>query len=173
MSSGAFRAATILCPGPSLAEAISTLQSLSSDAPFFGINRAVEAVECDYWIAIDHKTFDEVTPKGTPAIITTLETAKKIDRNVLRAYRSKPVPDHLPPVGTGWANFSTLLGITTAYDLGFNRIVLYGADMNGVNDWDGKQSSRVNRTETRWQKEHRQYSRLVTWMQSKGVEVTR
>jgi hypothetical protein len=173
MKSGAFRAARILYPGPSLAEAISMLQGCGSDALFIGVNRAVEAWECDYWCAIDWKTIDEGKPKGKPEIITISSAKQRLNREVCKVYGTRGTYEDMPPADTGWLNYSSLLAIAAAYDMGFKRIEVYGADMKGVEDWDGNQVGRVQRSELRWAKERAQFGKLVEWLNSKGVAVIR
>ncbi len=176
MKSGAFRTAIVLCPGPSLAAAISALKGCGSDALFIGVNRAVEAVECDYWAAIDWKTIDEGKPKGKPEIIT-IETARQRlsikGVEVARAYQTKARQAHMPPTETGWLNYSMLLAIAAAYDMGCTEIRLYGADMQGVEDWDGHQVGRVTRTPERWAKEQAQFGKLVEWLNARSIAVIR
>ena len=170
---GVFQTAQVLCSGPTLAEAISALSGSGLDTLFLGVNRAVEAIECQYWVAIDWKTIDEGRPLGSPRIITIETARQKLAGPVAKAYRTKGKRDDMPPEKMGWLNYSALLAITAAYDLGCKRIEVYGADMAGVDDWDGKQVGRVCRTDQRWAKERKQFDSLCEWMQGRGVKVTR
>jgi len=170
---GVFQTAQVLCPGPSLAAAISMLQGSSLDTLFLGVNRAVEAIECQYWVAIDWKTIDEGHPIGSPEIITIETARQKLAKPVSRAYRTKANRPDMPPEKTGWLNYSSLLAIASAYDLGCKEINVYGADMSGLKDWDGNQNGRVCRTEKRWIKERKQFDSLCGWLAGKGVKVTR
>ena len=170
---GVSQTAQVLCPGPRLAEAISTLLGSSLDTLFLGVNRAVEAIECKYWVAIDWAMINEGSPIGSPGIITIESAIRKLAMPVKIAYREKAQRSDMPPEKMGWLNYSSLLAIAAAYDLGCKRIEVYGADMSGVEDWDGKQLGRVCRTPKRWEKERKQFDSLCEWMQSKGVEVVR
>ena len=165
--------AQVLCPGPRLAEAISMLRGGSLDTLFLGVNRAVEAIECQYWAAIDWATIKEGSPIGSPEIITIETARKKLAMRVAKAYRTKGQRNDMPPEKTGWLNYSSLLAIAAAYDLGCKRIEIYGADMAGIEDWDGKQLGRVCRTPTRWEKERKQLNSLCEWLAGKGVEVVK
>jgi len=168
-----FQTAQVLCSGPTLAEAISALSGSSLDTLFLGVNRAVEAIECHYWVAIDWKTIDEGKPIGSPKVITVETASRKLATPVSKAYKTNGKRADMPPDKTGWLNYSALLAIAAAYDLGCKRIDVYGADMSGVEDWDGKQVGRVCRTEQRWAKERKQFDSLREWMHERGIEVTR
>jgi hypothetical protein len=128
------------------------LQGCGSDALFLGVNRAVEAWECDYWCAIDWKTIDEGKPKGKPEIITVISAKQRLRHEVCKAYGTPACDGDMPPRDTGWQNYSALLAIAAAYDMGFEWIEVYGADMKGVEDWDGQKVGRVRRSESRWDK---------------------
>jgi hypothetical protein len=174
MEVGAFRTARILCPGPSLAAAISALQGCGSDALFLGVNRAVEALACDFWVALDWKMIEDGKPKGSPKIITTEASRKRLpDANIWKVYSWHADKHRFPQDSLHWLSYSTLTAMVAAYDLGCTRIEIYGADMAGVEDWDGGQACYVNRTETRWAKERKYLDLLTDWLADKGVEVLR
>lgn len=169
----AFCDAIILCPGPKLLRAWSVLQSRVTGALLFGVNRAVEFWPCDYWVALDWPMFSSGKPKGSPEMITSTATARKLGRLVFRAYDYRTAGEDLPGRGDHWLCYSMLTAIVAAYDLGCTDIKIYGCDWAGSDDWDGNQSPKVRRSENRWERERKYFQKLVDWLGVRGVLVAR
>jgi len=168
---GASRNAKVFCPGPSLIQFKSPAQKSTRDALFFGVNRAVEAVAYDYWVALDKHTIETVKPLGSPGLITWHSNIGKVSREVFRGYQYPARAGELPGREVHWLSYSTLTAIVAAYKFGARVITLHGCDMTGVADWDGKQFVHVNRTEKRWTKERKYLDMLTEWLRQNGAEV--
>jgi hypothetical protein len=142
-------------------------------AVFLGVNRAVELVGCDYWVALDAETFTDTHPRGDPLIITREQTARKIYLQIHKSYAYPPRDGELPDKNTAWLGYSSLAAMVAAYDLGCTKIKMFGCDMCGVEDWDGKQVARVRRDESRWKRERKHFQKLFDWLTARGVTVER
>jgi hypothetical protein len=142
-------------------------------ALFLGVNRAVGFRECDYWVALDWKSFSDVEPMGNPQKITAETSAKKEQHEFSKIYKHKDPNEGLPPVNMQWTCYSTLCAIVAAYDMGCREINIYGADMAGVEDWDSGQVARAIRTESRWERERKYFFELCRWMSEHGASVRR
>ena len=156
--------ATIICPGPSI-ERFDPAKD--AEGPICGVNRAVRYARCDYWCALDKRTFSLATPLGKPVAVTRAVhwPAKGFDReapmwdvNLFRWYRT--APEH-------W-KYSSLTALVFFAWRGFDTVHVWGRDLSGVADWDGDDAVAYSRTEARWGREGRLWT-VVT--EKAGIEV--
>jgi hypothetical protein len=141
-----------------------------------GVNRAAEAFQCDYWVALDTRTFGMTVPMGRPVLVTSAIHYKKMCAQWSGAteyehldHRSL-VPHKLSP---GWGTKSLLAAVALAYARGAKEITCYGVDWEGTEDFDGKTFPGQKRTAKRWEREARQFSALVNALARKGTVVRR
>jgi hypothetical protein len=163
----------ILCPGPSLAGFLA--HPPLHDA-YIGVNRAATAWVCSWWAFADHESFNLFTPLGRPTIFTADQAARLAAREYpdrwahATVLRESDIGTRCPS-DPGWKHYSMHIALVLAQHLGAREIVAYGADMEGVTDWDG--AVRGARTPYRWANERHKLDHIVAWLASEGVEFRR
>lgn len=154
--------AVVLCPGPSLAESSPPYSSLT-----IGVNRAVLAHPCDWWIFQDWKRFRDGEPKGRPIVCTTREAARRL--GMLPHFA---IDDLECPVDQ-WSLFTAPAALVLAYKMGGNQIEVYGADWSDEPDFDGVRVVGCIRDPERWKKEVPIWNAVVGWLHERGITVNR
>ena len=167
--------ACILCPGPSLMCLVGT-DPRSRYELIVGVNRAAEAFQCDYWVALDTCTFGMTQALGHPVLVTSAAHYRKmclqwpgaadfesLDPKTLASHKLAP----------GWTTKGLLTAIVVAYAKGAGVIDCLGVDWEGTEDFDGKTFPGQVRTAKRWEKEARWFDILKTILGKQGVSVTR
>jgi hypothetical protein len=164
----------ILCPGPSLA---GFLAAPVQHQLYIGVNRAVIAYPCDYWAFNDAEPFSWFEPQGRPVCFTSEAAFARIPVSPRLAefewlyYRDI---NTTCPSDPGWVNFTMTTALVLAEHLGAARVMMYGADQTGTDDWDGPpQRGRDARHEYRWQNERHKTGHVLEWMARRGVRVSR
>lgn len=162
--------AAILCPGPSLP----TFPGRAGLDAVIGVNRAVGAFECDYWVFSDAEVPQIAQPLGRPTIVC--------DRHLVRGFRNSPLAQHpyidreaAGPIANypiRWCRYSATSALVLAFGLGAKEIRCWGIDRQGVTDWDGTLPPGARRTEDRWREEASIWSQVVDHLAAAGVSVT-
>jgi hypothetical protein len=175
--------AQIICPGPSLAGHIGKLPQADLR---IGVNRAICAVPCDWWVFGDWIALRDFSPIGKPKIFTHSNVDEQLQRNVgpLHYYSIRmqvldavervnqedittecPIP--LNPCT--WSLVSALIFTRWKMPVFLSRIDLYGVDWSGDQDWDGHKCS--ERNDYRWERERSDVMRTVQWLRENEIEV--
>jgi len=167
--------ACVLCPGPSLSRQVGRPLREKYDI-IIGVNRAVEAFECDYWVALDTRTFGMTKVVGRPVLVTNALHYRKMctESPEAREFRHLDpktiVPRKLCP---GWSTKGLLAAVAVAHAKGAEEVDCYGVDWEGTADFDGKTFPGQKRTAKRWQKETRLFSKLAQILAKRGTTVRR
>jgi hypothetical protein len=164
--------AVILCPGPSLAK----LERLPDHDLSLAVNGAALRWMVDVWAAIDWPLIRSIGRDvlGFPDLLTTAASLASLERHDIRWRGNTIVCDslrNLVPTEIGWSNFTAPTAVVYAFRRGAHRIDVYGCDMAGTEDFDGKARGE-NRSEQRWGMERQIWRRLVEWMAGMEIEVT-
>jgi hypothetical protein len=174
--------AQILCPGPSLRDHIGNLPKADIR---IGVNRAVTAVLCDWWVFGDWLALQDFIPIGKPNVFTHRKAESQLQQHVgpLHFYTVKMLLDSVErafyddvttdcPVrldGCTWSLVAALIFVEWHLDGCLKRIDLFGVDWKGEEDWDGRAFG--ERSPERWERERIDVMRAVNWLMGKGVEV--
>lgn len=164
--------AVLLCPGPSLA----ALDALPPCDVSMAVNRAALRFHgIDWWATLDYPTVkwhkDQVTAPNLLSIrqtITDLGCRLQQFRQILAF---EDIADFCPP-DLKAQTFSATAGLVGLAYLGAKRIDVYGADWQGMADWDGKEAGE-NRKDERWAREAYLWNGIVHYLAGQGVEVHR
>jgi hypothetical protein len=172
--------AAILCPGLSL----NNFPGREGFDIVLGVNRAVGAFACDYWVFIDHYTYvlslESKSPCiGRPAICLDkgVYTQVCIDRPDAKEFPNAPLlHEWNGEERTKSGLFSATRAMVIAYNLGARDLTVWGADWNAATpgDWDGyynapwqeRKAERLEDQKARW---------LMTaeFLSARGVSVRR
>jgi len=162
--------ATLLCPGPSLANYCRQGRGI-----VVGVNRAVEAFTCDVWAATDWPLIDRTTPLGAPMLFTIVATRDALARKG-RGY-PHAITTHDDVAGGvvtnarhPWTKYTACAALAYLAWGGATQVDVWGADWAGATDWDGHTAKSDNRTTERWRDEQRIWDGVVA---SYGLTVTR
>ena len=170
----------IISNGPS-AELFRNADRDSFDA-VIGVNGRVALFRCDWWCFVDWPTFVDIEPLNHPRLFVSKFVPIKLAANApehmerFHAHRTTlyhqdtampTLPEDLPP----WYSFSGTAALGLAWRLGANRVTVYGADMDGDMDHDGKVG--VSRTPQRWAHERRIWGGIVHALVEHGLAVQR
>ena len=162
----------ILCPGPSLRE----FGDREGYDVRIGVNRAVEAYRCDYWVALDRRTFGMTKPLGRPTLVSHDSAYRQMCRQWPEAetfpHLSYQSLDPLSP-RVRWRKFSATTALVLASHLGASSIDCWGADWTGETDFDGYTHRRQNRTLSRWRQEARLWQTVCELLAERGATVRR
>lgn len=171
-------AVTILCPGPSLANAPQV------GGIVYGINRAAILRPVTHWVALDWISdlpgggiinwASQV--QGSPELITS----KNSKESLLRKGFKWPTPiteiesswNYLDPHKNRFSIYSATSALVYAASMGAKRIEIYGMTMAGTQDADGILAG-YNRTPARWEMESQIVSNLIAILNERGIEVRR
>jgi hypothetical protein len=169
------RRIAVLCPGPSLL----TFKELDAYDVRIGVNRAAEAVRCDYWVALDVHTAGITLPQGQPVVVNTPDTHSQMCSEFpyvsrlghmslasLRLDCSKREP-------INWRRFGLTVAMVLGAQLGADRVDCFGVDWHGQADFDGSRHIRNRRSESRWQREQRLWCQVAGAMLELGIHVRR
>jgi len=176
----------ILCCGPSLAEFLE--RPVRHDL-VIGVNRAACAHPCDVWAFGDDQTFHVFRAKGNPLLLTNRNTDRRLGRrpdfaahhgwdhrneayvDALRTERVVLLEDLNVPLPGRYdeTTYTSLVAIAYAIERGARRIRLYGCDLEGTCDWDGKETLGPNRTPSRWRHEAARLSEAAAWARERGI----
>ncbi len=167
--------ACVLCPGPSLMNMKGTKFHDVYDI-VITVNRAAEAFPCDYWVALDTRTFGMTTPIGHPLLVTSVPHYQKMclqwpEAKEFKYIDYRSLADH--KLAPGWSTKGLLTAVVVGYAKGATVIDCYGVDWKGTEDFDGKTFPGQKRTEKRWEKEARRFETLRKILEKRGVFVTR
>lgn len=165
--------AAVCCPGPSLDP---DRVRRGGFEVVIGVNRAVEAVRCDWWCFGDPQPFGWFQPVGEPP--PALAVGPNCLKHVLAepwakrfkvAYRGEDRTQGLAwaelgrrPAGRGWMTFSFTAAIVLAANFGARRIDCFGADLAGETDFAGRWAER--RDEKRWPIERYWLAWTLSWI---------
>lgn len=156
--------AVLLCPGPSLAAYTPARHDL-----VVAVNRAARLHRSDVWSAIDTPTLKTnygwtATPPESHTLLTIKSTAEKCER-VGWVFGRVVTHDDLAgdAIDNGrhpWTRYSATAGLYYAIHAGATRVDVYGADMTGVQDWDGTLAGET-RNDERWERERAIWNKLA------------
>lgn len=174
----------VLCPGPSLA--LTFLRHLpevvASYGVFVGVNRAVEAFPCDWWVFNDVQAFGFIRPQRRPNIFTLAPTRRCIEndeRHRVAAVGFQWFDDRECnsdcPTDLHWRQYSMTMALVLCEKFNAGHIDIFGCDWSGSHDWDGPDQSPISggRSDYRWQNEMHHFSVLEGWLRKRGVSVQR
>ncbi len=167
--------ACVLCPGPSLSGRIGQPIRERYDL-VVGVNRAAEVFECDYWVALDTRTFGMTRVVGRPMIVSSAvhyrrmcaewPEARTFEHLDTATLASRKLPH-------SWSTKGLLTALVVAHSKGANTIDCYGVDWKGVRDFDGQTFPGQKRTTKRWDREARQFAKLKEALLSLNTTVRR
>lgn len=170
--------AVILCPGPSLARYLAA--PVGADLTI-GVNRAAEAVACDWLAAIDCGVVAQMPIKGRPALFTSAKTWSRALADGAAPSRFEEILLHEEiqfttscPASPGWKTFSITTALVLAEFLQATEIELFGADWLGVADWDGSVPPEAahTRSDARWGAEKHKFGHVLRWLEKDcGIQV--
>lgn len=178
----------ILSCGPSLQ---AFLDEPVKHDEYMGVNRAVGAYPCDYWVGLDPRVFTETVPMTlTCECFPFIFTSDNVDARhplpmsgwACRDSQLFAKVKGLDTLGsTPWRRWSGVYALMVgALVLGAKRLTLYGYDMAGFQFWDGKpvyrracHPSPQTIDDTRWREEQHCFDSVVEWLIRRGVEVER
>jgi hypothetical protein len=151
--------ATILCPGPSLAE----VASLPRGGLIIAVNRAaLKFPESRVWACSDEECLQNTlaqapddSPLRSAHILTTAATAQTLSNRSRRlTITFEEMFSFLHPTrsGTGWSTLTIAAAIVLGAYLGHREISVLGCDWEGTRDFDGIEGD-GDRTPRRWENE--------------------
>jgi hypothetical protein len=185
--------ASILCPGPSLAETAHDLPVFPGRGLVLAVNRASTFMPYDWLVAGDRHGYSWILPDGRWAysvprlgLLTFADTARALLAKAdpqesrfwglpVRQWEDLPDPDCAK-------QFSFQAALLLAQQLGADDLHVYGADMKGTRDFDGVDGfdgvteQRYNRTDgekdSRWVRERIAITTTILYLQRHGCTVT-
>ncbi len=150
--------ANLLCPGPSLA-----LATVGPADMTIAVNRAAIAFASDAWVCRDW-VCGETTPPGgilhwqaevigSPVLVSGRDSIEAITRHG-RPWRGRTcaIDDLMASWPGSWTLYSATAALVYAASRGARRVHVWGADMSGTSDWDGREAGRT-RDADRWRRE--------------------
>ena len=167
---------TILCPGPSLANAPQV------DGIVYGINRAAILRPVTHWVALDWISdlpgggiinwASQV--QGSPELITSKNSKESLLRKGFKWPKPLNVIAELPYLSPtiNYSLFTATAAMVHAASMGAKTINIYGMTMAGKLDADGIEAG-YNRSETRWAKETEIVNQLIQELSEHGCKVIR
>lgn len=169
--------AIVLCPGPSLA----TYDGVGADL-VIAVNRAALAWPADVWACRDW-TSESAAGRGgfvawstwvlgAPTLLTSAESLHAGARHGFYWRGLVALLDDLQCPVPNWNLFTATAAMVYASSQGMDRIEVYGADMVGAVDYDGKNAGE-RRDEARWAQERERFTAVTAWLASAGREVIR
>jgi len=146
--------------------------------------------DVDWWAFSDWQTFAvKAQSRGEPGLYTKKRTASHVRKQAPAPKREQwdradkagriiysedikrpPTWGHNTATRV-WSKWTGGLALGLAYHLGATEIVVYGADMQGRKDHQGREGP--SRTPERWVRERRQWAALVSSLAEQGVNATR
>ena len=172
--------AAILCPGPSL-DVTWPNDGWQFDL-VIAVNRAALTHRCDWWAFCDGEKFGKWMAgmkKRPPRIVASSNAVSLIEKkgfnDLFRKFEHRVFEGIFDRVPTSlcWPVYSATAAAAFAFSEGARRIDFYGADMEGVEDFDGATDPTNNRTAQRWQHERENWAKLLPWLEQRGCTVTR
>lgn len=170
----------VLCPGPSLPRFAEVQDQYETR---IGINRAVMAFSCQWWVFADHAIYTDTRP---PGLLTCFAPTTFVSQDVLDALGKRGLIGggyewvnwksryDFVSVQTGWRTFSVTAALVLAGSLGFKQIDCFGCDQTNAPDWDGGKPRGMYRTTQRWDDERRVWDRTTAELMDRhGVTVRR
>jgi hypothetical protein len=145
--------AALLCPGPSLA----TFRRRPEFEFLIGVNRAVLAHPCDWWVFGDAHVWDRYRPTPIPRVCTRAVLA---DRFGTHGMRWENLVEFCP-AAWDWQAFSVTAALVLCSALGVKRLQVFGCDRTNAPDWDGVDSAPDTRHDHRWRREGRIWNRVA------------
>lgn len=160
----------ILCPGPSLAN----LAAKPAADVTIAVNRAALRFACDVWAAMDYPMIRKNVGAvlGEPIILTRRQTWEDVSHRCPRQDVRLVEDIEDVPASLRWQIKTMTCAMVYAFKQGATRIDLWGCDLKGVEDYDGKLAGE-DRSDKRWSDEARDLAALIEWMKADGVEVIR
>lgn len=155
--------AIVLCPGPSLAKVSPPFSALT-----IGVNRAVLAHSCDWWVYKDWQLWRDYSGEclGDPSICTLREVLERF------GLEGQAIESLICPVDK-WSLFTAPVALVLAATIGAKRIDVYGADWTDEPDYDGVIAAGCRRDEDRWKQEREIWTGVVDWLKGGGITVNR
>lgn len=169
----------LLCPGPSL---LDTYRPGDHDVTL-GVNRAVLAVQCDWWVFVDWQTFLENEARldlSRMGIFCSGTAAESLRRHgqagrLAQARHLKLFEDldRVTREWSRWSLYSATAGLMLAASLGAVAIDVYGADWTDQPDFDGHRAERDRRDDARWESERAVWSAVTEHLAEQGISTQR
>ena len=146
-----------------------------------GVNARVAYFPCGWWCFVDFSTFANVTPIGNPKLFLARNAIAKLhnfmpervgdlekcDMLIQEDITAPKFPVDMPK----WNAFSGPPALILAWHLGAEEVHVFGADMNGTLDHDGKESA--SRNDKRWEHESNIWFQVTSTLLQLGVRVWR
>lgn len=170
-------AATIICPGPSLASVwIPRRDELRAH---IAVNRAID-LGAEWYVAGDKETFERWPRRPRVGICAPEHVARRAaagdygdavaaifaDIQVVSWETLRLVNDCVE------CNYSAVAACALAAFLGFRDADMYGADMAGIDDWDGTAQG-SSRSPMRWAQEMADLRRIAAHFAQRGGTIVR
>ncbi len=164
--------AALLSAGPSLRQCFPWSERFDVR---IGVNAAASAAHCDYWACGDAQTFEEVAPLGFPVVFTLDDQDGRLRHNRRNAARLaqhrvmgwNEVRDRVHPPAA-FSNWSITAALALAVDLGITELHVYGHDMDGVVDCQGR--AFIKRREN-WKRVGTDWLTVSAWARERGVRI--
>ena len=169
--------AAIYCPGPSLDWALA--QPRRDSRLTIAVNRAAERVVADYWAMLDPVTW-EITGRlaSSPAVVCAPScwrelVARQPEAEALGwAFPDAKLAESLAPLAR-WRTKSMTVAMVLAATLGAKRIDLWGVDLEGEADFDGRSYGCQRRDPARWTAERSLLNQVARNLADHAVPVRR
>ena len=199
--------AIVICPGPSLATWIDPAAgpdaALTAAEHVIGVNRAVRAVRCGWWAALDVHTIGWVAeqggPLGCPGLITSRQTHVQAVKRYPRAAAGRPWIEFRERIrlgatneeelAIGWRTRSALVAAVVAAWMACGRrltaspdgdqtkpsklVRVFGCDLEGTADFDEFTHKKQKRDPRRWKKEAGIWGDVTARLAERGVRIER
>lgn len=172
--------ATLLCPGPSLNRYSGGFGGLR-----LAVNRAALKWPVDVWCCLDWtcqcadgsvgaiRGWSELV-LGNPLLLTSAASLASLARHRIewpgKSLSVETWWDKWPRAG--WSTLSATTALVYAAERGATLIEVWGADMAGTADYDGREAGEKRDAE-RWQRERQIWAETVATLDRRGVEVRR
>jgi hypothetical protein len=163
----------LLVPGPSLRELERTggAELLLAADLVIGVKRAATRFACHWAVVLDSPDFQKFGDAfiGRPRMLTRAEYRPKY--TLLPGLNFEALSDYCPDIAVEW---TSVAGLLLAGLLHADRIDVYGADFNGLPEWDGYVSPQADYSPRRWERERTQFQQCESWLRdAKGIDVCR
>lgn len=143
-----------------------------------GVNWTVSRWLCDWWVFCDWITFATTIPLGNPSLYVREAAHNKIETHApehFERYSAHPEvvlhPEKIRGFHHKWSAFSGLAALGLAVHLNAKIVRVFGADMGGCDDHDGRFGG--SRTPERWAWELEVWEKNLWAMKQRGIVVER
>ncbi len=162
--------AAVLCPGPSLP----LFAEAGSFDVVFGVNRAAGAFACNYFVALDARSFIVANIIGAPVIVSSQAELDKMKPHGLDDHKTLVIePGWLSVNRLKWATKGLTVALVLAAQLDAREIHCFGVDWAGRKDWDGYSDDQQRRDADRWGAETELFDNTAAALTQRGIVISR